>query len=186
MIVATDGRDPGGDLGAAIAAAHRAGVEVDVLPVGDDPPIDLVSVRGLAVPRIVRAGDTLDVGVEMNASRDADVSIAVAIDGEERGRTDATARRGDSATHVSVTFPEEEGVHEVTVALGAAGDVNASNNVWRAASCASRRRASASSTIPRTVSPRSLQVLEQGGMRVEVPDDRRADDHRGARASMAS
>src|SRR5690606_29499305 len=73
MIVATDGRDRGGDLGAAIAAAHRAGVEVSVLPMGDEPPIDLVSIRGLSVPRIVRAGDRIDVGVEMHAARDANV-----------------------------------------------------------------------------------------------------------------
>ena len=73
MLVATDGRDRGGRLGAAIAAAHRSGVAVSVLPVGDDPPVDLVSVRGVQVPRMIRAGDRLDVGVELHASRDASV-----------------------------------------------------------------------------------------------------------------
>lgn len=168
MVIATDGRDRGGDLGAAIAAAHRAGVRVDVLPVGDDPAIDLVSVRGLQIPRMIRAGDTIDVGIEMNASRDAEVSLAVAIDGEEEATTDAIARRGDSSAHVSVTFPEEEGVHEVTIALGAAGDVISENNVWRSLVRVSPKPRVRILHDPQNGEPALAQVLREGGMEVEV------------------
>ena len=168
MIVATDGRDRGGDLGAAIAAAHRAGVEVSVLPMGDDPPIDLVSVRGLAVPRIVRAGDRLDVGVELHAARDADVELALAIDGELVASGEALARRGDSTAQLAARFPEEEGVHEVSVALRAGGDVVAENNRWTSLVRVSPKPRVRILHDPQNGPPALARVLEEGGMEVEV------------------
>lgn len=168
MIVATDGRDRGGDLGAAIAAAHRAGVEVSVLPVGDEPPMDLVSVRGLSVPRMVRAGDRLDVGVEMHASRDANVELAIAIDGNEVATGEALARRGHSSAHLPVTFPEEEGVHEVSVTLRAGGDVVAQNDVWSSLVRVSPKPRVRILHDPQNGPPALARVLEEGGMRVDV------------------
>ncbi|MCA9607842.1 MAG: VWA domain-containing protein, partial [Myxococcales bacterium] len=168
MIVATDGRDPGGQLGAAIAGAHRAGVEVSILPMGDDPPFDLVSVRGLSVPRMIRAGDRLDVGVELHASRDANVHLAIALDGEEVASGDAVARRGDSSTNLSVEFPEEEGVHEITVAMAADGDPVAENNRWRSLVRVSPKPLVRILHDPENGPPVLAQVLEEGGMRVEV------------------
>ncbi len=168
MVVATDGRDQGADLGAAIAAANRAGVEVSILPMGDEPPIDLVSVRGLAVPRMVRAGDRLDVGVEMHAARDASVEIAIAIDGAEVARDDALARRGDSSAHLPVTFPEEEGVHEISVAIRASGDVVSQNDAWTSLVRVSPKPRVRSLFDPQNGPPALARVLEEGGMRVDA------------------
>ncbi|MGE0784195.1 MAG: VWA domain-containing protein [Sandaracinaceae bacterium] len=168
MVVATDGRDPGGQLGASIAAAHRAGVEVSILPMGDEPPIDVVSVTGLQVPRMIRAGDRLEVAVEMHASRDANVALAIAVDGSEQARGDAVATRGDSAHSLSVEFPEEEGVHEVTVTLASDGDPIQDNNVWRSLVYVSPKPLVRILTDPDNGPPVLAQVLEEGGMRVEV------------------
>jgi Mg-chelatase subunit ChlD len=168
MVVATDGRDAGGDLGAAIAAAQRAGVEVSVLPMGDEPPVDRVSVRGLRVPRMIRAGDRLDVGVELHASRDANVEVALALDGAEVARADAVARRGGSTAHLPVRFPEEEGVHELTVALTAAGDVVRANDVWRSLVRVSPKPRVRILYDPDNGPPALATVLDEGGMRVEA------------------
>lgn len=168
MIVATDGRDRGADLGAAIAAAHRAGVEVSVVPMGDEPPMDLVSVTGLSVPRMIRAGDRIDVGVELHAARDANVSLTMALDGEEVGRTDAVARRGDSSASIGVEFPEDEGVHELTVALSAAGDVVPQNDVWRSLVRISPKPRVRILYDPENGPPLLSQVFDEGGMRVEA------------------
>ncbi|MCB9596528.1 MAG: VWA domain-containing protein [Sandaracinaceae bacterium] len=168
MVVATDGRDPRGHLGAAIAAAHRAGVEVSILPMGDDPPFDLVSVRGLQVPRMIRAGDRLDVGVEMHASRDANVHLVMALDGEEVASGEAVARAGDSTTNLSVEFPDEEGVHEITVAMAADGDPVAENNRWRSLVRVSPKPLVRILHDPENGPPVLAQVLDDAGMRVEV------------------
>jgi len=166
MIVATDGRDSGGHLGASIAAAHRAGVEVSVMPMGDDPPFDLVSVRGLQVPRMVRAGDRIDVAVELHAARDASVNLALAIDGVELATSEAVATRGDSSTNLSVEFPEEEGVHELTIAMVADGDVVLDNNRWRSLIRVSPKPQVRILFDPENGPPVLAQLLEEGGMRV--------------------
>lgn len=168
MIVATDGRDRGGDLGASIAAAHRAGVEVSILPMGDEPPVDLVSVSGVQVPRMIRAGDRLDVAIELHASQDTNVDLTLAIDGEEAASGEAVATRGDSATSLSVEFPEEEGVHELTVAMSAAGDVVSENDVWRSLVRISPKPRVRMLHDPENGPPLLAQVLEDGGMRVDV------------------
>ncbi len=168
MIVATDGRDPGGHLGAAIAAAHRAGVEVSVMSMGDDPPFDLVSVRGVQVPRMIRAGDRLDVAVELHASRDVDVRLTLSVDGTEVASTRAVATRGDSSANLSVEFPEAEGVHALSVAMVADADVVPDNNVWRSLFRISPKPRVRILYDPDNGPPALAQVLEEGGMRVDA------------------
>ncbi|MBX3273966.1 MAG: VWA domain-containing protein [Sandaracinaceae bacterium] len=166
MIVATDGRDR--HLGAAIAGARRAGVEVSVVAMGDEPPIDLVSVRGLSVPRMIRAGDRLDVGVELHASRDASVHLVLALDGAEVASREAVARRGAGTVNLEVEFPEEEGVHELTVAMAADGDPIAENNRWRTLVRISPKPLVRILHDPENGPPVLARVLDEGGMRVEV------------------
>lgn len=168
MIVATDGRDPNGHLGAAIAAAHRAGTQVSVLPMGDEPPIDLVSVTGLSVPRIARAGDRIDVGVELHASRDTEVHLALAVDGEVVASSEALARRGGSMAPVTVEMPDEEGVHEVSVTVRANGDVVAENNHWTSLVRIAPKPRVRILHDPKNGRPALARVLEEGGMRVDL------------------
>lgn len=168
MIVATDGRDRRGELGASIAAAQRAGVEVSVLPMGDAPPIDLVSVRGIAVPRMVRAGDRLDVGVQLHAARDANVRLSLAVDGEEVASSEALARRGESSAHLPFRVPDEEGVHELRVTLQAEGDVASENNHWRSLVRVAPKPKVRILHDRDNGRPALARVLEEGGMDVEV------------------
>ncbi|HEY8431621.1 MAG TPA: VWA domain-containing protein, partial [Sandaracinaceae bacterium] len=128
----------------------------------------LVSVRGLSLPRMVRAGDRLDVGVEMHASQDANVELAIAIDGAEVARGEAIARRGSSTAHLPVTFPEEEGVHRVTVTLRAAGDVVGANDEWSSLVRVSPKPRVRILYDPQNGPPVLARVLEDGGMRVDA------------------
>jgi Ca-activated chloride channel family protein len=130
VVLATDGRETRGDAVGAADRARRSGARVFVLPQGDRPPVDLVAVRGLEVPRLVRAGREVSVGVRLYASAGCAVRLHVLRDGERVASRDVDAPAGPSQHDVPVELPDE-GVHEVTVTLTAAGDRVAENNTWR-------------------------------------------------------
>lgn len=132
VIVATDGRDEDGALASAVAAAHADGIEVSVLPIGDRPPIDLVSLAALAAPRLVHAEETVDVAPTIFASRETDVHLEAFLDGNSVATADHHALVGDSNARLSVRFPTEPGVHELEVAVSAPGDSVGVNDRWRA------------------------------------------------------
>jgi uncharacterized protein YegL len=132
VIVATDGRDESGDLASAIAAAHDDGIEVDVLPIGDRPPVDLVSIPSIDAPRLVHAEETVDVAPTIFASRETDTHLEAFLDGTSVATTDHHALAGDSNAHLSIRFPNEPGVHELEVAVTASGDAIDVNDRWRA------------------------------------------------------
>ena len=128
ILVATDGRDASADLRAAVLAARRAGAEVSVLPVGDSPAIDAIAVTELDVPRLVRAGETVDIGVTLSASGSYETELEASIDGEHAAGETVTTRAGTSTRSLSITFPEEEGVHVLAVRASTSGDVVAEND----------------------------------------------------------
>lgn len=132
VLLATDGHDGRGDLGASVASARAAGVEVDVLPLGDTPPVDVVSVQALGVPSLVRASERLDVGVTMLATQPTTVTLDVQLDGQPVAHQTATLRRGRGSAVVPVTFPDAEGVHELVVHASAPGDPLAANDTRHA------------------------------------------------------
>lgn len=115
VLLATDGRDQGGALLQAVASAARAGVHVEVLPLGDAPTADGFLVSRLEVPRLVRGGETLDVGAELRATRETSASLEVLVDERVVSTERVTAAEGTSVHRVSVTFPDDEGVHQVEV-----------------------------------------------------------------------
>jgi Ca-activated chloride channel family protein len=167
LLLATDGQDQGADLGAAVAAARRSGVEVSILPVGDAPPADRVSVTGLEVPRLVRAGDTLDVGVDLHGTAESAVGLTLRIDGEVRAERETTAVVGPSTALLPVTFPEDEGIHEVTVELTGGGPI-ADNDRWATLLRITPRPRALILHDPRQGPPALARVLEDGGFRVDV------------------
>lgn len=132
VIVATDGRDEDGALASAVAAAHADGIDVSLLPVGDRPAVDLVSIAALDAPRLVHAEETVDVAPTIFASSDADVHLEAFLDGSSVATTDHHALAGDSNARLSVRFPTEPGVHELEVAVSAPGDAVSVNDRWRA------------------------------------------------------
>ncbi|MEM9190621.1 MAG: VWA domain-containing protein [Myxococcota bacterium] len=131
VLLATDARDPGQDVRASIDAARQRGVEVSILPIGSDPPVDQIAVGDVEVPRLVRAGETLDVGVTLFSAREVDAKLRIAVGPGEPTEAEVRATPGHSAHRVELTFPEQEGVYALTVAGEAAGDRIDENNRHR-------------------------------------------------------
>ena len=132
VVVATDGRDEDGSLASAISAAHDDGIEVSVLPIGDRPPIDLVSLVSLDAPRLVHAEETVDVSPTLFASRETDAHLEAFLNGASVATADHHALAGDSNARLSVRFPTDPGIYELEVAVSAPGDVVSVNDRWRA------------------------------------------------------
>jgi hypothetical protein len=132
ILLATDGRDPQGHLLPAVDAARRAGVEVDVLPVGASPPVDRVSISGLDAPRLVRPAETLDVSVTVHASVATRGRLEAFFDGRNVATVDVDVPEGSSTRSMSLPCPDDPGVHELEVAWAVEGDPVAVNNRWRA------------------------------------------------------
>ncbi len=131
VVLATDGRETHGDVLAAADAARRAGVEVDVLPIGDHPPIDGVAVVGLEAPRWVRAGREQGVGVRLLASRAVRATVTLRRDGAMVGRRTIDVPEGSSVHDFSVAFPDE-GVRALDVAVQPDGEPGVvENDHWR-------------------------------------------------------
>ncbi len=128
MVLATDGRDAGDDVLAAVRDAHQRGVRVDVMPMGSTPPIDAVALSSIDAPRLVRAGETLEVEVGLSAGRDATVALTARVDGEEVATSEASVRAGDGRGSISVPFPEDEGIHTLEIEADAPGDIVAQND----------------------------------------------------------
>jgi hypothetical protein len=131
ILLATDGRDARGDLPTAIDAAHRAGVEVSILPLGASPPIDAVAIAGVETPRLVRAAETLDVSVTVHAAVARRARLEALLDGRSISTVDIDAPEGTSTRRIAVQFPEDPGVHELELAIHDEGDPVAINDRWR-------------------------------------------------------
>jgi uncharacterized protein YegL len=137
VLLATDGRDQGGALLPAVAAARRAGVRVDVLPLGDGPTADGLLLSRLEVPRLVRGGETLDIGAELRATAETSPSppnavLEVRLDDRVIATERVTAASGTSMHRVSVTFPDDEGVHQLEVRASSAASAITANDRVRA------------------------------------------------------
>ncbi|MGF1469742.1 MAG: VWA domain-containing protein [Sandaracinaceae bacterium] len=169
LLLATDGRDPGPSLGAALAAARRSGVEVSVLPVGDRPPFDRVAVTGVRVPRLARAGDRVDLAVDLHASEPGTVTLEARIDGQAVATEAAEVRAGTSVASLGVTLPDREGVHELTVALTSGGGPVTRNDRWRSLFRVAPKPRVRILHDPDHGPPALAEVLTDGGFRVEVP-----------------
>lgn len=166
VLLATDGRDPAGDLPAAIDAAHRAGVEVSVLPVGRSPAIDAVAITGLEAPRLARAAETLDVAATIHASAPRHLRLEALLDGRSVATTEVDVPEGDASRRIAVTFPEDPGVHELEVVAHADGIPL--NDRWRAlveVLPKPRVRIYHDASRPE---PALARVLRESGMEVDV------------------
>jgi uncharacterized protein YegL len=128
MVLATDGRDDGDDVRRAILGAHAHGIRVDVLPMGDSPPIDALALSSIDAPRLVRAGETLEIELGVSAGRPTHVELTARVDGEEAATSEADVRAGDSRVSIAVPFPEDEGIHRLEIEARAPGDIVSDND----------------------------------------------------------
>ncbi len=130
LLVATDGREPSMDMRVAIDAARRDGTHVWVTPLGDRPAVDTIAISGVELPRLIRAGETIGVSVALHASNTIQAPLTVEIDGERATEETVRAEPGPSAHTIAVTFPEAEGVHEISVALPRSVGGDPQNDRW--------------------------------------------------------
>ncbi|MDQ3034926.1 MAG: VWA domain-containing protein [Myxococcota bacterium] len=166
VLLATDGRDPAGDLPAAIDAAHRAGVEVSVLPIGGSPPIDSVAISSLEAPRLVRAAETLDVSATLHAATPRHVRLEAFLDGRSVATTEVDVPAGSSTRRIAVAFPEEPGVHELEVLAHADGITL--NDRWRSLVEVLPKPRVRIHADPSRAEPALARVLRESGMEVDV------------------
>jgi len=168
LLLATDGRDGGEALRGALLRARESGVDVSVLPLGESPPADVLSVAGVDVPRLVRAGETIDVGVRLWTTMPVSAHVTIRVDDEETATTDVTTARGSGTHHVAVTFPEAEGIHELVVQAAAAGDVIPDNNRFRTLVRVLTRPRVLILTDPRSPAPLLAATLRDARFRVDA------------------
>jgi len=128
MVIATDGRDADDDVLVAVRDALNTGVRVDVLPIGDAPPIDALALSSVEAPRLVRAGETLEIEVGLSVGRSTTAALTARIDGEEAATSEAQLAPGDGRASISVPFPEEEGIHRLEIEASAPGDIVREND----------------------------------------------------------
>lgn len=131
IIVATDGHDRGGRLRNALDVARRDRVQVSFLPIGDRPAIDTVGIDGVSVPRLIRAGETLDLGVALRGSIATRTRLTVQIDGNEVASEEVRSGQGVTQHRLAITFPDDEGVKEVVVTARPDQSGRSENDRWR-------------------------------------------------------
>jgi uncharacterized protein YegL len=150
VVVASDGRETQGEMLAAADRARRAGVRVFALAQGDGHPIDAVAVNGVDLPRLVRAGREVNVGVRIHSAGDRRVVLRGFRDGVEVVRREFDVSMGTSLHDLSMHLPDE-GVHELAFSAETLGDLCSENNTWR-------------SLVRVVPPPRVLLVSELGGV----------------------
>lgn len=129
IVVATDGREA---LAAAraIDAVRSNGIDVDVLPLGASPFVDEVSIRSVTIPRLVRAGERLDIEFALESAASVELELVASFDDRESARKTFAVRRGESSHRWLLSAPDDPGLHHFELrATGRAGIVP--NDSWR-------------------------------------------------------
>jgi hypothetical protein len=166
VLLATDGRDPEGNLPSAIAAAREAGVEVSTLPMGSAPPVDSIAISHVETPRLVRASETVDVGFTMHAASERRVRVEALLDGMSVASSEIDVPEGSSSHRMSVTFPDTPLAHELE--LVAHADGIALNDRWRSLTFVLPKPRVRIYHAANRPEPALARVLRDSGMEVEA------------------
>ncbi len=130
IVLATDGREPGEELAAAIDHARRQHIEVSLLPMGDRPPVDQVAVQAIEGPRLVRAGQPTTIGVRLFSVSRRNVHLQLFRDALPLAQIDVQAPPGSSVHDMNLEFPDE-GLHELQIEATPDTDTVPLNNRFR-------------------------------------------------------
>lgn len=126
VILLSDGASSTGDLNQALRAI--ADVPVDVVPLARAPEAPDVQIEAVQTPEYVRAGETFDGTVVVDASDSETAHLQVAIDGQVASEQDVQLVAGQNRLTISPTVMDE-GFHSIITRVSAAGDSNPANNV---------------------------------------------------------
>jgi Mg-chelatase subunit ChlD len=172
----SDGRDPSGEVRPAIDAARRAGVPVYLMAAGDAPVVDLVALSNVEVPRLVRAGETIDVGLVLFSSERAGAHVTLRLDDETKAEADVTLTPGVGMHRLELTFPEDEGVVRLSASVSAAGDSIADNDRYETLVRVTSRPRVLIVHAPNET-PLLAQVLDDAKFEVDLRTPADAPDH---------
>ena len=126
IVLLSDGVATAGDLGLALTEAGD--IPVDVLSLArppDSPEVQIESVQG---PQYVRAGETFDGTVLVDATEAELAHLQVSIDGTTASEQDVQLNAGQNRVTISPTLMAE-GFHGIGVRVAAPRDTDPANNV---------------------------------------------------------
>ena len=116
IVVATDGRGNEAKLRSSVEEAAADGASVYLLPMGERPAIDQVAIVGVELPRLIRAGESASVKVQLynHGSTPQNAMLAIELDGQQMINQSVVLPPGRSVQDHQVTF-RDEGVRAVNV-----------------------------------------------------------------------
>jgi Ca-activated chloride channel homolog len=126
LVLLSDGVATSGDLDAALRQAGD--IPVDVVPLARPPAGPEVQVESVAGPPYVRAGETFDGTVLIDATEPGPAHLQVSIDGAIATEQDVQLIAGQNRIGISPTVTAE-GFHPIGVRVIADRDTDARNNV---------------------------------------------------------
>lgn len=131
IVVATDGRSDRASLLSAARRARDNGLRLDVLPIGESPAVDQISLSDLELPRLIRAGETASVAIEVTSRVEQRVTLNLTVDDHLVAQLPVTATAGRSRHEHQITL-RDEGIHQIAARLVAADNALADNDSWTA------------------------------------------------------
>src|SRR5919199_4929314 len=126
VILLSDGASTSGDL--SLALRDAGDVPVDVVPLARAPETPEVQIEAVQTPQYVRAGETFDGTVVVDAAESVTAHLQVAIDGQVASEQDVHLAPGQNRVTISPTVMNE-GFHPIAVRASAERDTDPANNV---------------------------------------------------------
>jgi Mg-chelatase subunit ChlD len=126
IVLLSDGVATAGDLDLALGQAGD--VPVDVVSIARAPDGPEVQIEAVQAPQYVRAGETFDSTVVLDATEAGTAHLQVAVDGNVASEQDVQLSQGQNRVTISPTVMNE-GFHPLAVRVSAARDTDPNNNV---------------------------------------------------------
>jgi Ca-activated chloride channel homolog len=127
VVIFSDGDETRGDLRKEAARARELGIEISSVPIMPASVID-VRLEKITTPATARAGDTLDVEVELSSNSRKTVALQLLLDGKQVQRKKQLVKPGRSTMTFSQTV-EGQGWHDLTARAWAKDDRYPENNL---------------------------------------------------------
>jgi Ca-activated chloride channel homolog len=126
VVLLSDGVATTGDLSTALSQVDD--IPIDVVSLARPPEAPAVQIEAVQGPQYVRAGETFDASVVVDATESGSAHLQVAIDGQVANEREVQLSQGQNRVTISPTVMNE-GFHPIAVRVTSARDTNPTNNV---------------------------------------------------------
>lgn len=109
------------ELAATLDNLRTLDIDVRFLPAGDAPLADDQAITGIEVPRLIRGGESVDVGVQLFSSGRRESQLLMELDGKPLADWTVSTNGGRSNEAREVTFPTTPGAHQLSVRFATPG-----------------------------------------------------------------